>query len=50
MRASLFFVMTLLGTAAVVAGCSHAPGGKKTAANVTRIEAGPDAQKRRKPR
>ncbi|HVU85906.1 MAG TPA: parallel beta-helix domain-containing protein [Pirellulales bacterium] len=47
MRATLFSAATLLVATTLVAGCSHAPSAKKPAANnVTRIEVGPDAQKR----
>ncbi len=46
MRASFCLVITLLGTATLLSGCSHTPSEKKTAANVTKIAAGPDAQKR----
>jgi len=45
-RSSFCLIVTLLGTAGLLAGCSHTPSEKKTAANVTKIEAGPDAQKR----
>jgi parallel beta-helix repeat protein len=45
-RALAFFTATLLGLSALVTGCTQQPGAKKTAANVTRVDAGHDAQKR----
>ena len=46
MRVLASLVALTLATAALVSGCSQQSGAKKTAANVTRIEAGPDAQKK----
>ena len=46
MRAFAFVTATLLGLSVLATGCSHQPGAKKTAANVTRVDAGADAQKR----